>query len=83
MSSDIEQLTHLVLNTRVLSLSVLTDEDSVDVVVSSLVSLDGNTRSDVGEKGECSSKCQVERDVTLSDCDVSAAHPDFGQTYWE
>lgn len=43
------------LNTRVLSLSVLTDENGVDVVVCSLVSLDGNTRSDVGEKGECSS----------------------------
>jgi len=62
-----------VLNTRVLSLSVFTDEDGVDVIVSSLVSLDGNTRSDVGEKGECSSECQVERDVTLSDCDMSVA----------
>jgi hypothetical protein len=48
-------MTHLVLDTRVLSLGVLTNENSVDVIVSSLVSLDGNTRSDVGEKGECSS----------------------------
>jgi hypothetical protein len=44
-----------VLDTRVLSLGVLSDEDGVDVVVSGLVSLDGNTRSDVGEKRECSS----------------------------
>jgi hypothetical protein len=59
--------THLVLNTRVLSLGVLSDKNGVDVVVSSLVSLDGNTWSDVGKEGECSSQSQIQRDVTLSD----------------
>jgi hypothetical protein len=47
--------THLVLDTRVLSLGVLSDKNGVDVVVSGLVSLDGDTWSDVGKEGECSS----------------------------
>jgi hypothetical protein len=38
-----------VLNTRILSLGVLTDENGVDVVVGGLVSLDGNTWSNIGE----------------------------------
>ena len=40
------------LNTRVLSLGVLTDEDSVDVVVRGLEALDGDARTDVGEEVE-------------------------------
>jgi hypothetical protein len=59
--------THLVLNTRVLSLGVLTDQDSVDIVVSGLVSLDGDTWADVGKERECSAEGEVHRDVTLSD----------------
>lgn len=54
------------LDTRVLSLGVFTDENSVDVVVGGLVTLDGDTGSDVGKEGECSSEGQVERDVTFS-----------------
>ena len=40
---------------------------SVDVVVRSLVTLNGDTWSDVGEQGEGPSKGQVERDVTFTD----------------
>jgi hypothetical protein len=40
---------------------------SVDVVVGSLVSLDGNTWSDVGEQGEGPSEGQVEGNVTFTD----------------
>lgn len=57
---------HLVLDTRVLSLGVLSDQDRVDIVVGRLVSLDRDTGSDVGEEGEGSTEGQVERDVTLS-----------------
>jgi hypothetical protein len=64
-------VTYLVLDTRVLSFRVFSDQDSVDIIVGGLVSLDGNTWSDVGEKGECSSKSQVERDVSFSDCPIS------------
>jgi hypothetical protein len=59
---------HLVLDTRVFSLGVLTDEDGVDVVVRRLETLDGNARADVGEEGEGSSEGEVERDVAFADC---------------
>lgn len=55
------------LDTRVLSLSVFSDQNSVDIVVSSLVALDGDTWSNIGEEGECSTEGQVERDVSFSD----------------
>ena len=58
-STLVSRKTDLVLDTRVLSLSVLSDEDSVDVVVSGLVSFDGDTWSDVGKQRECSSQCQI------------------------
>lgn len=63
-----ESCTHLVLNTTVFTLGVFTDQDGVDVVVSGLVTLNRDTRSNVGEEGECPSQSQVEGDVTLSDC---------------
>lgn len=56
-------------DTTVFTLGVFSDQDGVDVVVGSLVTLDGDTRSNVGEQGECPSQCQVEGDVTLSDCE--------------
>lgn len=56
-----------VLNTGVFSLSVLTDENGIDVVVWGLVALDGLARTDVGEKVEGTTESQVEGDVTLSD----------------
>jgi hypothetical protein len=57
----------LVLDTRVLSLGVLSDEDGVDIVVGGLEALDGGAGSDVGEEGEGSSEGQVEGDVSLTD----------------
>lgn len=55
------------LDTGVFALGVLTNQDCVDVVVGSLVACDTLARSDVGEKVECPSEGQVERDVTLAD----------------
>lgn len=57
---------YLVLNTRVLSLSVFTNKDGIDVVVGSLEALDGETRTNVGKEVEGSTKSKVERDVSLS-----------------
>lgn len=67
--STVRTATYLVLDTRILSLSVLTNEHSVDIVIGSLETLDGDARSDVGEQVEGSAKSQVERDVPLADCD--------------
>ena len=55
-----------VLDARVFSFGVFTDQDSVDVVVGSFVAFERAARADVGEEVECSSKCEVEGDVTLS-----------------
>lgn len=42
------------LNTRILSLRVLTDKDSVHVVIGGLEALDRRARPDVGKEVECS-----------------------------
>ena len=57
---------HLVLNARVFTLGILTDQNGVDVVVGCLEALDGDTRPDVGEEVECPSESKVEGNVTLS-----------------
>lgn len=54
-------------NTRILSLGILSDEDSVDVIVRGLESWDGDTRSNVGEKVECTTQSQIKRNMALSD----------------
>jgi hypothetical protein len=56
-----------VLNARVFSLGVFTDEDGVDVVVGGFVALDGLARTDVGEEVEGTTESQVEGNVTLAD----------------
>jgi hypothetical protein len=56
-----------VLNTRVLSLGVFTNENSVDIVVGGLVSLDRNTWPNVGEQVEGSAQGEVEGNVALAD----------------
>jgi hypothetical protein len=56
-----------VLDARVFSLGVLTDENGVDTVVGGLVALDGLARTDVGEEVEGTTEGQVERDVALAD----------------
>ena len=55
-----------VLDARVFTLGVLTDEDGVDVVVGGLVSLDALAGTHVGEQVEGPSEGQVERDVALA-----------------
>ena len=61
-----DTINNFVLDTRVLSLGVLTDEDSVDVVVWGLESLDGDTWTNVGKEVEGSAERQVQGDVALS-----------------
>jgi hypothetical protein len=56
-----------VLNARVLSLGVLTDQDGVDVVVRGLEANDGLAGSHVREKVKGSAESEVERDVALAD----------------
>ena len=55
-----------VLDTGVLALGVLTDQDGVDVVVGGLEALDGPAGTDVGEEVEGTAERQVERDVALA-----------------
>lgn len=59
---------YLVLNTRVFTLGILTDQDGVDVVIGSLETVNGHTRPDVGEEVEGPSEGKVEGNVTLSNC---------------
>ena len=59
-------MTHLVLDTRVLALRVLTNQHRVDIVVGSLEALDGHARAHIREQVERPAKRQVERDVTLA-----------------
>ena len=55
-----------VLNTRVLALGVLTDQDGVDIVVGGLEAGNRSAGTEVGEKVECSAESKVERDVALA-----------------
>ena len=55
------------LDTRVLSFRVFTDQHRVHVVVRGFVSLDRHARSYVSEEVERSTEGQVEGDVALSD----------------
>lgn len=55
-----------VLNTGVFTLGVLTNENSVDVVVGGLVASDGAARTQVGEQVESTAESQVQGDVTLA-----------------
>ena len=54
------------LNTRVFTLRIFTNQDGVDVVIRSLVALDGNTRANVGEEVEGASKSQIQGDMALT-----------------
>lgn len=55
-----------VLNTGVFTLGVLTDENSVDVIVGGLVASNGAARTQVGEQVESTAESQVQGDVTLA-----------------
>lgn len=54
------------LNSRVFSLSVLADKDSVHVVVWSLEASDGYTRTNVGEEIKSSPQGQIQGDMSFS-----------------
>jgi hypothetical protein len=56
-----------VLDARVLALGVLTDQDSINIVVGRLVAGDGLAGSDVGEKIKGPAQGEVERDVAFAD----------------
>jgi hypothetical protein len=58
----------------VLSLSILTNKDSVDVVVSSLESLNRHARPNIGEEVESSSESEVQGDMALSNCHHIQGH---------
>lgn len=55
-----------VFDARVFTLGVLTDQDSIDVVVWGLVSGNGAARAKVGKEVEGAAKSKVERNVTLA-----------------
>ena len=54
------------LDTGVLSLGVLTDEDCVDIVVRCLETFDRLAGTDVREEVECAAKSEVQGDVTFA-----------------
>ena len=54
------------LDTRILSFSVLSDQNGINVVIWGLVSSDRSARSDVGEEIECSAEGQVEGDMAFT-----------------
>lgn len=60
-----------VLDARVFALGVLTNEDSVDIVVGGLVAGDRLAGTQVGEEVECTAESQVEGDVTLANGSLS------------
>ena len=55
-----------VLNARVFTLGVLTDQDGIDVVVGGLVASNGTARTHVGEKVEGAAESKVQRNVSLA-----------------
>lgn len=61
-----------VLNARVFTLSVLTDQHSVDVVVGGLVASNRSAGAQVGEKVESTTQGKVQRDVSLSNGGLNA-----------
>jgi hypothetical protein len=62
-------INNFVLDTRILSLCILPNEYSVDIVVSSFETRDGKARPDVGEEIECSAEGKIQGNMALSDYD--------------
>lgn len=58
---------NVVLDTRVFSLGILSDQNGVDAVVGGLVANDGFARTDVGEEVEGTTEGEVEGNMTLAD----------------
>ena len=55
------------LNARVLSFGVLTDENGVDIVVRGLEAGNRDAGADIGEKVEGPTESEVEGDMSLAD----------------
>lgn len=66
-----------VLNARVFTLSVFSDQNSVDIVVRGLETSDRSARSQVGEEVESSAKSEVEGDVALANGSLEAGCQDL------
>jgi hypothetical protein len=60
--------TNFVLNTRIFTLRVFTNEDRVHVVVGSFEAFNRHTRSDIGKEIEGPSKGQVQGHMSLANC---------------
>lgn len=54
------------LNARVFTLGVLSDQNGIDVVIGGLVASDGSAGSQVSEEVECSSESKVQGDMSLA-----------------
>lgn len=54
------------LNARVFTLSVLSDQDGVDIIIRGLVASDGSAGSQISEEVERSSESKVQRDMSLA-----------------
>ena len=59
------------LNAGVFTLSVLTDQRNVDVIVGCLVASDRSARADIGEEIECTAEGKVQRNVALANGGLS------------
>lgn len=76
-------------NTRIFSLCILPDENSVDIIIWGLEALNRRARTNVGEQVESSSKGQVQRDVTFANyrnnatCSTHFPKSPQGDTYLE
>lgn len=70
-SDELDGLDHAVddhvLDARVFTFGVFTDQDGVDVVVGGLEACDGAAGTDVGKEVEGAAESEVERDVAFSD----------------
>lgn len=70
LCDELDALNHTihnnVLNARVFTLSVFTNQNSVDIVVGGLVASDGSARTNVGEEVESATEGKVKGNVALS-----------------
>ena len=65
-------INNLMLNTRVFTLSVLSNEDCVDIIIGRFVALDGCAGSNIRKEVEGTTEGQVEGYVALANCGVEA-----------
>ena len=75
-SNELHRLDHainnLMLDTRIFALSVLSNEDGVDIIIGCFVALDGCARSNIRKEVEGTTKGQVEGYVAFANCGAEA-----------